>query len=125
VSEKIKSWDELKQLRADIKNKARADSETIIIAVGTGTCGAASGANEIMTAIQDEIEKSGVKNAKVVPTGCYGFCYAEPMVEVRAPGGNTIYGPVDDDLARQIVNGHIVNGKPIEASIIKQEVEKA
>ncbi len=31
-------------------------------------------------------ENSGREDVKIVPVGCYGFCYAEPMVEVREAG---------------------------------------
>lgn len=124
MSDKINSWDELKQLRARIKDQAEVDKGQTVVAVGVGTCGAAAGANEIMQTIQQEIDKNGIKNAKVVPTGCYGFCYAEPMVEIRAGGQSTMYKSVDEALAKAIVNEHIANGKPITASIITQEVEK-
>lgn len=122
---KINSWDELKQLRARAKEEIEAGQSQTTIAVGTATCGVAAGANEIMAAIQDELKNAGVDNVKVTTTGCFGFCYAEPMVEVRGPGGGFKYGPVDDTLARAIVRKHIVNGEPIEESIIRQEVERA
>jgi NADP-reducing hydrogenase subunit HndB len=123
--EKIKSWDELKKFRSDIKNETETAKSQTVVAVGMATCGVAAGANEIMAAIQDEMGKEGIKDVKIAPTGCYGFCYAEPMVEVRTAEKIFRYGPVDDALAREIVRKHVKGGEAIEANLITQEVERA
>ena len=42
-------------------------------------------------------------------TGWMGLCHSEPTVEVVAPGMPTVvYGKVDAETARKIVNQHIV-----------------
>jgi (2Fe-2S) ferredoxin len=125
VAEKIKSWDGLKALRSQIKKDAEAGSGQIVVAVGTATCGVAAGANDIKAVIEDEVSKAGVTDVKVVPTGCYGFCYAEPMVEVRTPKGNVKYGPVDAELAKEIIQEHVLRGNVIDRAVIRQEVERA
>ena len=123
--EKIKSWDELKKLRSGIKNEAAAAKNKTVVAVGMATCGVAAGAGEVFEAIRDEMAKENIGDVNVVSTGCYGFCYAEPLVEVRTAGKTFRYGPVDVNLAREIVRKHVKGGEAIEASLITQEVERA
>ena len=121
--EKIKSWDELKNYRD--ARRAEHDEEHTVLAVGMATCGVAAGAREVSEALSDEIKKQGLENVSVVATGCYGFCYAEPMVEVRKAGKTFRYGPVDDELARNIVRKHVADGEVLEENLIRQEVERA
>jgi len=122
---KLNSWDGLKKFRGEIINEAAASTDAYTIAVGMGTCGVAAGGDVVMAALKDEIQKLGVKNVSVVPTGCYGFCYAEPMVEVHTPGQRGIkYGYVDDKIARVIIRKHIIGGELLDKAIIGQEVQR-
>ena len=53
--------------------------------------------------------KAGVRHVKIRHTGCMGLCHSEPTVEVLVPGMPTVvYGKVDPDTARKIVNQHVV-----------------
>ncbi len=51
-----------------------------------GTCGIASGARELMTAVLDEIQKRDLKDVIVTTSGCAGLCSREPMVTVERLG---------------------------------------
>ena len=123
---KIGSWDELKKFRESVAADANTYASTtdrVVLAVGMATCGAAAGAGETMESLLDEIRKKNLTNVSVIPTGCYGYCYAEPMVEVRIPGKPPVrYGNVDDALARKIVGKHVGDGEIIEDAVIRQEV---
>ena len=123
---KIKSLDELQKFRERIMDSANtyaAKTDRVVLAVGMATCGAAAGAGDTMKALTHEIEKRKLTNVVVIPTGCYGYCYAEPMVEVRVPGEPPVrYGNVDASRAREIIDQHVINGKPIEDAVIRQEV---
>jgi (2Fe-2S) ferredoxin len=122
---KINSWDELRKYRKDVVAEAGKTADETVIAVGMATCGVAAGADAVMEALKDELGKAGVSNVSLISTGCYGFCYAEPMVEVRVPGAPGIkYGYVDEKLARSIVRQHIVKGELLDDAIIGQEVQK-
>ncbi|MCL1843806.1 MAG: NADH-quinone oxidoreductase subunit NuoF [Defluviitaleaceae bacterium] len=55
------------------------------------TCGIAAGAQEVFDVITEEIKKRGIKNLLVVPTGCVGMCYAEPLLEIKKPGETSIF----------------------------------
>ncbi|MDX9800384.1 MAG: (2Fe-2S) ferredoxin domain-containing protein [Spirochaetia bacterium] len=84
----------------------------VAIIIGMGTCGIAAGAKRSLEAFLDEIDKKGLKQITVKQTGCMGLCYVEPTVEVKVPGmPDTIYGKVDEAVARTIVNEHIVQKK--------------
>jgi len=121
--EKIKSWDELKKLRT--ANAAARDGEATVLAVGMATCGVAAGARDVADALADEIKKQSLENISIMATGCYGFCYAEPMVEVRVPGKAAVrYGYVDPAAARDIVRKHLMHGEILEKNLLTQEVTR-
>jgi NADP-reducing hydrogenase subunit HndB len=104
--------EELRQLReARRREWARQGTaaQRVQVIVGTGTCGVAAGAERTLAAFQDELKLHGVQDVLVRQTGCMGLCHAEPTVEVIMPGmPATIYGRVDDKVAREIVRRHIL-----------------
>jgi (2Fe-2S) ferredoxin len=122
----IKSFDELKALRD--KHKGNVDMRSSIenenrirIAVGMATCGIASGSRETINAIVEEIKAQGLTNVSVVQTGCLGYCYAEPVVEVSMPGKDSIlYGNINALKAKEIVDRHLKNGNVIADWIIER-----
>ncbi len=62
------------------------------ILVGTGTCGRAAGAGEVLQAIRSHAPQAGLE-ARVYEVGCLGLCYAEPLVELSGPGlPRVLYG---------------------------------
>ena len=120
----IKSLEELKKMRdankAELIGRGEMNSESTRITVGMATCGIASGARDTINAIIEEVKELGLENVKVVQSGCLGFCYAEPTIEVRAPGRDPVlYGKVDKERAKEIVRKHIAGGKLIQEWEIK------
>lgn len=104
--------DDLRKLRDEQKNvmnKRETDDKEIEIIIGMGTCGIAAGAKDAFSAFIDEIDKQGLKNVTIKQTGCMGLCNCEPTVEIHMPGmPDVIYGNVKADVARQIVEQHII-----------------
>ncbi len=104
--------DDLKKLRerkVEEINPRNMENKDVQVIVGMGTCGIAAGAKTTFDAFMDELNKEGLQNVAVRQTGCMGLCHSEPTVEVVVPGMPTvIYGKVDADTARKIVNQHIV-----------------
>ena len=45
------------------------------------TCGIAAGSKETMNYFLNNLEKNGIQ-AVVTQTGCMGYCFAEPTVEI-------------------------------------------
>jgi NADH-quinone oxidoreductase subunit F/NADP-reducing hydrogenase subunit HndC len=73
------------------------------ILVGMATCGQAAGANEVLHAVQEEVEK-GQLPYFVTGTGCIGWCSQEPLLDIWVPGQPRVtYGRVTAERARKIV----------------------
>ena len=104
--------EDLRKLREEKKSdleRRTVEGKDIEIIIGMGTCGIAAGAKESLDAFLDALEKTELKNVTVKQTGCMGLCYVEPTVEVKVPGmPDTIYGKVNPEVARKIVNEHII-----------------
>ena len=123
----LDSWDALKKFREESREGASIltpDSDKIVLAVGEATCGIAAGAKKVAEALRKEADKQGLTNVSVITTGCFGYCYAEPMVEVREPGKKPIYyGYVTEDIATRIISEHLVHEESIAQNILDLEVQ--
>ena len=120
---KINSLDDLKKIRdgalSKIEMRSAADSPEgmVQVRIAMATCGIASGARPIMEFFTDELEKRGV-GAVITQTGCMGYCYAEPTVEVLMPGKEpVVFGFVDQKRADEIIEKYIKNGELVEGII--------
>ncbi|AEJ61772.1 (2Fe-2S) ferredoxin domain-containing protein [Spirochaeta thermophila] len=110
--------EQLRKLREEKKRLLEMrdpDNKEIHIVVGMGTSGIAAGAKETLDAFLRIIEEKGLTNVAVRQVGGFGLDYAEPTVEVIMPGmPRVIYGKVTPDVARRIVEDHILGGKLVE-----------
>jgi NADP-reducing hydrogenase subunit HndB len=113
--------EDLRKLREEKKKeveKRNVDGKDIQIIIGMGTCGIAAGAKETLSAFVDELDKRGLSNAIVKQTGCMGSCSLEPTVEVvMSDMPDVIYGKVNADVARRVVNEHIIGKRLLENHI--------
>lgn len=121
--EKLKSLADLKRVREEARAKldlrVRGDNPEglVQVKVAMATCGIASGARPIMDFFADELEKRGI-GAVVTQTGCMGYCYAEPTVEVQLPGQEpVVFGFVDRKRADEIIEKYVKNGELVEGII--------
>lgn len=121
---KIKSFAELKKLKEDVQSKValREQGENIEnlvqVKVAMATCGIASGAREIMNYIIDECAAAGLNNVVVTQTGCMGYCYAEPTIEVTIPGADgVVFGDVTTAKAKEIIDSYIKDGNLVDGII--------
>lgn len=118
---KLKNVEELSRLRAELQDEIslRLDVGTTIT-VGMGTCGIASGAREVMRAIQDELTKHDV-DAEVVAAGCVGMCEHTPLVEIHQVGRPTVtYGNLSPARARRVVQEHLIAERTIEDWVVRR-----
>jgi len=120
---KIKSLADLKKLQADVQSKIKLREKgdhpenLIQIKVSMATCGIASGAKETMTYLIEELEHQGI-DALVTQTGCMGYCYAEPTIELTIPGREpVVYGFVDKTKAQEIIEKHIKQNELVDGII--------
>jgi len=119
----IKSLADLKKFKSEVQAKMdireRSDNPDahVQIKVAMATCGIASGAKDVMDYLIEELDKRSI-DAIVSQTGCMGYCYAEPTVEVKLPNSEPIvFGYVDLKKADDIIEKYIKNGELIEGII--------
>jgi NADP-reducing hydrogenase subunit HndB len=114
---RIKSFDELKKMGAELKSRQQALSQKdhpqsiIQVKVAMATCGIASGARPVMEYLKEELEKRNIP-ASVTQTGCMCYCYAEPTVEVTIPGKDPVtFGFVNTKKPDEIIEKYIRKGE--------------
>ena len=115
--------EDLRKLRDTKKTDLRkrdADGKSIQVIVGMGTCGIAAGAKVTLDSFLKALDdKKLVDDVLVRQTGCMGLCHSEPTVEVLVPGMPTvIYGNVNDKIALEIVEKHLIGKKLLDNLII-------
>jgi NADP-reducing hydrogenase subunit HndB len=120
---KIKSLEDLKKKKQDLRKKVdlreRADqAESYVqIKVGMATSGIASGAKEIYDFLSENLEKRGVE-AVVTQAGDMGYSYAEPTIEVKKPGEESVvFGYVTKERADEIIEKYIKRGELVDGII--------
>jgi len=110
----VKDFIQFRQLIMDEPDQGKP-----CLVISAGTCGQASGANDIMRITKRYIVEHDLHDQIVLRvTGCLGFCEMEPFILVEPR--NTVYPkPKADDVPR-IVDAAI-HGKIIEEIAFKQE----
>jgi NADP-reducing hydrogenase subunit HndB len=119
----VKSLADLRKIKEDLQGKMslRENSnnpESLVqVRVAMATCGIASGAKQVMDFFIEEFEKRNIQ-AVVTQTGCMGYCFAEPTVEITLPGQTpVVYGYVDTKKADDIIEKYIKNGELVDGII--------
>lgn len=120
---KITSLADLKKKREELKTgldiriKAIASENIVQVKVAMATCGIASGAKTVMEFFSEQLERRNVA-AIISQTGCMGYCYAEPTIEVKLPGQDpVVFGFVDLKRADQIIEKYIKTGELVDGII--------
>jgi NADP-reducing hydrogenase subunit HndB len=115
---KVKNLAELKKLKAQFQTTSKMNTdEPVRVKIAMATCSIASGSKETMNYIVDELVKRNIDSV-VTQTGCMGYCYAEPTVEVTIPGREpVVFGYVNHQKADEIIEKYIKNGILIEGII--------
>ncbi len=97
----IRTWEDLQEIRKRGAKKIHPDK--IKIAVGTATCGLATGAGDVLKAVREAVEQCRL-DAIVAETGCIGYCQKEPILDVCIPGFPRIfYSEMTPAKAKQLV----------------------
>ena len=79
----MKSLEELRAIREKMQGKVGFRSEDATqtrVVVGMATCGIASGARPVLTALSDAVQEEGLNNINVTQTGCIGLRSEERRV---------------------------------------------
>lgn len=119
----IKSLDDLRKIKSEVQTKlslrerSNHPEQLVQIRVAMATCGIASGAKTVMDFLVNELDKRNIASV-VTQTGCMGYCYAEPTIEVTIPGKEPlVFGYVDTKKADQIIEKYIKNGELVDGII--------
>lgn len=105
----------------EIKNQALYEWEEFVrkdrprILIGSGTCGRAAGAREVLSAFQNELNSRFLASETLlVEVGCLGLCYAEPLVEIKdAVGKRVLYQGVNLKIVPELVESHVQKNEPV------------
>lgn len=82
------------------------------ILIGMATCGRAAGAEDVFDALKKELTKQNIQ-AILIPVGCIGLCYLEPLIEVIMPNMPSVfYGQLTPELVTEIVEDYLIKGNP-------------
>lgn len=108
--------EELKSL-INLRDQAENPESVTQVKVAMATCGIASGAKDVMEYFVKELNSRGV-DAVITQTGCMGYCFAEPTVEITLPGkGPMVFGYVDTKKAEEIIERYIKEGELVDGII--------
>ena len=90
----------------------------VLICAGTGCT--SSDSRLLRQNMYEEIIKRGLENeVKVIETGCFGFCNMGPIMVIYPEG--TFYCQVRPQDAAQIVEEHLIKGRPVERLLYNHE----
>lgn len=119
----VKSLADLRKIKENLhekmslREKSNNPESIVQIKVAMATCGIASGAKQVMEFFIDELDKRSIQ-AVVTQTGCMGYCFAEPTLEVTLPGQDpVVFGYVDTRKADEIIEKYIKQGELVDGII--------
>jgi NADH:ubiquinone oxidoreductase subunit F (NADH-binding) len=120
MSDVDKNFASLDKKAQDVWNRfaGQSGATTPKIFVGTATCGRASGALSVISAIKEEISKNKI-TADIVEVGCIGMCYIEPIVDIQKPPLPRIsFCNVSPEFGRRLVREFLALGKIPKENIL-------
>jgi len=115
--EKFSTIEEFQDLRHRILSENEDSHKLPLLIVSAGTCGQASGANDVIRAIKRYMIERGLQGkVKIKVTGCQGYCEMEPFILVQP--GNHLYPKLKMDDVPIVVDS-AVGGFIAESKIYK------
>jgi NADP-reducing hydrogenase subunit HndB len=121
----MKTLEELRAIREKMQSQVglrfESPDQTRVV-VGMATCGIASGARPVLTALSDAVQEKSLSNIAVLQTGCVGLCQYEPIVEVFEPNKDKVtYVKMTPEKALEIVEQHLIRGQVVSQYTISSE----
>jgi NADH:ubiquinone oxidoreductase subunit F (NADH-binding)/(2Fe-2S) ferredoxin len=109
------------ELRERADRRWQVLNDATWIRVGGGVSGEAAGCDEVIEAFNSELQSTGVTGT-VSRVGMYGLCYAEPLVDIKTPGGPRVwYANVTPEQVPGLVEKHVKDAQPIVAQAFGYE----
>lgn len=119
----MKTVEELNKIRAekrielDLRKNTNADTREKHILVCQGTGCTSSKSPQILENFKKIIGEKGIKNVRVIKTGCFGLCAKGPIVIIRPE--DTFYAQVTPEDCEEIIQSHIIEGKVVDRLLCK------
>jgi NADH-quinone oxidoreductase subunit F len=111
LKKKVRSVSELENLRQSILRQRDPSRTCISVCAGTGC--RASGAEAVVDAFTDEIERQEIQlSVELKETGCHGFCERGPIVVIRPK--RVFYQQVKPEDVPEIISETVLKGNIIE-----------
>lgn len=105
---KLTSKEQLFDLRKKLENDQAAVKTRIL--VGVSSCGIAAGSREVLAKFEELIKARNLTGVVAEQTGCVGYCYVEPTVEIKKSNGSVLLlGGVTENDVQNIIDMHVVN----------------
>lgn len=125
----MKSLEELKAIRERMQGqvgfRSEAADEHTRVVVGMATCGIASGARPVLTALSNAVQEKNLSHIAVTQTGCIGLCQYEPIVEVIEPGKEKVtYVKMNPEKALEVLEQHLIGGNVVTKYTIGAVMDK-
>jgi len=117
---KLDSIQALDAYRAALLKDRPKDMKVIAVCAGTG-CNA-YGSRNVVAAFREELEKQGVKDVVLRPTGCHGFCERGTLVLFHPDG--VLYQRVKPENVAEIVEKTVKGGEYLEKYFYEEPVSK-
>ena len=101
------------QQRAGLRIRKEEGESKVIVHMGT--CGIASGARGVMSALLEEMSRDDAPEVTIAQASCIGLCDREPIVTVIRAGEPPIrYYHMDNEKMRKVFREHLIKGKVVE-----------
>lgn len=105
---------ELDNIKQKAQQKVAELEKKTQIKVHLGTCGISSGADKVLDAFINEVERLKLKDAVVLQASCIGICSREPLVTIISPNGEKfLYTELNPEKVHRIAEEHLVGMKPV------------
>jgi NADH:ubiquinone oxidoreductase subunit F (NADH-binding)/(2Fe-2S) ferredoxin/NAD-dependent dihydropyrimidine dehydrogenase PreA subunit len=111
LHKKLKSSPDLEALRQNILSKRKPGKASISVCGGTGC--RASGADAVVSAFQDEIQRREIQlEVYLKETGCHGFCERGPLVVIQP--AKVFYQHVKPEDVPEIIDKTVLKGEIVD-----------
>ncbi len=124
----MKTLEQLEEIRKEVKKSLSIRNGDVLengekhILVCGGTGCTSSKSPVLIENLKRIIDEKGIKNVKVIKTGCFGLCAKGPIVVIHPD--DTFYAMTNPDDAKEIIEKHIINGEIVERLLCKDADEK-
>jgi len=114
---RLKSIKDMENLSSKLTKEKKDFTKKTIVVTG-GTCGRASGSQDIYEVVRDELEKKDLSKTVVLrSSGCIGYCDQEPIILVLPE--RIFYPKVNPSKVSDIITNTVKNSKVVEDFLYK------